>query len=818
MGNLVIQSLHKGMDLKDAALDVPPGSVGECLGIDFSEPGVLRPMRADVLLGTLSADIEDAHCVYIAGVQYFFTTHSDGLRVSTGGGGGIIDETGAILTDETGALAADPLTSTLIDAAFTGLFKVLPINDQYVVFSSASLVRKWMPGWSATEQWGLNTAPMPTLTAGTLTTQSIEECDSITSWVKAGGGAAGAITLDVTNYRSGTGSINLAASAKSTVTMTKSEALDLSKFVTAGDLGTGYVEFWILATDLTAVNSISLMFDCSAAGNFKTDWYQADVNISSVASKTVTYATGGTIDVTAGGYSSLVTPSGKTSTWLSDSADSEIITVGIPKSKTKSKSVVTYKTFSISDEPIDFNQVLVVKMTKRTTTTSSGVWMQFRFAQSEFLRTGATVNRDWSTITALRIKYVCGSTAGSINVDSVNLVGGGFPYGNYYFAVAYENSFGNYGPYSDYAGPLEVAGQSIVISGLTPDTDAQTVQRRVSVVGGSMTDPMVFYIADNTTTTYTYNLKDTDLSTIETNFNEDPPGVCTDMVETAGRVLMVSGNALYYSDIEFYEGYPAANYMIFPSETLNQIAVLGNQYVAVRGNKEYLIQMLGSDPSTWTVSSGAKEGSVSSRFLVDLGNGQHVWAGRQFFWQSTDTEYLPEIGYAVATFPQVFGAQAGELVYLAFTDTDGTPRVLRIDYRLGYPLAHYVYNISPTAIFADSVLKKVFYATGASIYQIDAGTTPLETKLTIPEQFNGSVKIKSFVSMILDLSGGPLSMQVVRERQTLAGSYTLPNSTIDGDPVSLPMGDTVSQGFILSSTTQDFTLVLPIKIDAGDAE
>ena len=109
--------------------------------------------------------------------------------------------------------------------------------------------------------------------------------------------------------------------------------------------------------------------------------------------------------------------------------------------------------------------------------------------------------------------------------------------------------------------------------------------------------------------------------------------------------------------------------------------------------------------------------------------------------------------------------------------------------------------------------------------------------LTIPEQFDKSAKIKTFAAINYDLQNGPLAMQLVCERvpvlsgysnvgygqggygqggyggQGTIGTYTLPNSTIDGDPVSLPPNAKVSMGFNLSSTTQDFVLTLPIKVE-----
>jgi hypothetical protein len=763
MSKIVLSDLSKGMDLKNAAIDVAEGFTGENVGLDWSDPGVIQPLRVDALVQTMADTIIDSHIVYIQLVKYQFTTHADGLRVTTGG------------------------VATLIDSEFTGFFKCLGINDQYVVLANATLVKKWLPGWTSTDQWGVDTPPKPTLSLAPLTSRVIDACESLANWVVTGG----SITLNTTSF-AGTSqaSINMAASANSSVTMSKTVSKNLAYFNDPGDLGTGFISLWVKAPNLTVVTALHVLFDCSTLANFTSDWYECDIPINNVASTDVTF-----------------TP---------NAAYPGDIQIGPTR----------------------------LSNTQPTTTTvcSSGVWMNFQIPVSSFYRIGNNANRDWSKITAIQIKFDCGPAAGSVLVTSLNLEGGGYPFGNYWFAVAYEDVFGNYGPYSLYAGPVNANGQQIIISGLTPDTNPHTTQRRFAVIGGSLTDPMVFFLSDNVSTSYTYNLQDTALSTIETNFNEDQPQPCTDMILAFDRIFMISGDQLLYSDLEMYEGFPADNYISFPGEILTQIALYQNQYIAVRGVAETLIQILSSDPGTWAITPGAREGSVSSRFMIDLGSGQHVWAGKAFFWQTADNEYLPQIGFAVKDFAQIFGAQISDLAYLFFVDTDNIPRILRIDYRPGYPLPHYIENIRPSCIFADLILKQVFYAIGNKIYQFNAGTDPMPTILTIPEQFAKSSKIKSFAALNYDLQNGPLTMQLVSERkpvlsaytnvgygqggygqggyggQGVIGSYSLPDSEIDGDSVSLPPNAKVSMGFVLTSTDQDFILTLPVKIEYVEVE
>ena len=111
MAQFLIDDLSQGMNLRDPAAVVSPGETGLSMGCDFSVPGQIRPMHDGLLTDTMDAAIIDAHIVYLNEVKYLFTTHSDGLRVN----------------------------NVLIDATFTGLFKVLDVNDEYVVLANATL-------------------------------------------------------------------------------------------------------------------------------------------------------------------------------------------------------------------------------------------------------------------------------------------------------------------------------------------------------------------------------------------------------------------------------------------------------------------------------------------------------------------------------------------------------------------------------------------------------------------------------------------------------------------------------------------------------
>src|SRR5574343_2076928 len=158
MPPLNIKSISQGMDLQNADFEIGEGFTKESVGLDYGTPGIVKPMRAASTINTFPASKQDEQIVYLGAYKYLFTTTSAGLCV----------------TDSTSGMPGDHTSSTFVNKSFTGTFKALPVNDQYVILANATSMRKWARGMSTTYQLGLNTPPKPTLALGTAKTKTID--------------------------------------------------------------------------------------------------------------------------------------------------------------------------------------------------------------------------------------------------------------------------------------------------------------------------------------------------------------------------------------------------------------------------------------------------------------------------------------------------------------------------------------------------------------------------------------------------------------------------------------------------------------------
>lgn len=798
-----IASLHKGMNLRDVAQAMEPGETGLSVGCDFSEAGVVRPMRQEVMTDEYDDDINYGFIAYVDGVKYLLTSHDDGLRVRAG---------------------AD--APVLIDSDITGKFYARVINSDWIAILTDTVCRKWKPGWTQTYQWGLNTPPAPTLSTGNPKGKAIENFEDLALWSFTGGGGAGALAADTTNYRNGQG-MKLTCSAGATIIATTPLDANLNQIDEAGDVGVNpCFNISIYTPALGYISSIGIKLSCAPSGSFTDNYYSYTIRTEGNVPVTLAHVGGEMYPVTDEVEDEdLSTISGKIGNYFSQSnmaAQWDPTTQKLTVTLVKDSKLGTYLGTDVVEDDagtIDFQQY-VLQSKKRRTYMKTG-WTDIKIPLSEFIRTG-TGPYTWATITAMEITVTAVTATANVTFDDCSLTGGGDLWGFYWVAVAYQNELGNYGPYTDFVGPVYTEADPLLITELTPDTDPQTISRRIAILGGSATDPMVTHLDDNTSDLLLYYGGDTALITVEKSFNNSPPTPGRSMAESGGRIFIAGPNTnrnhVIYSESEYYEAFPTNNYRIMSErEELYQIARFGN-LLAIRGKwREWLMSTGTSEPSLWHKEAGAREGAVTNDVLLDLGAGQVFMCEKGFYLSSPGVSqdyYLTKINDIIANPQDAMGAIAGKKAYIYFRDTSGVDWIMRIDYTLGIPVAHYVKSVAPSSIIFDQIEARVYYSYQKGIYELDAGTNPLPTTLVIPGQYCSVPMQKAFVSLVYELENGPLSFTLRADRKTIPGTFTLPDADGVGDPKALPFCEGRALEITLTSTTEDYSLYLPMQIEA----
>ena len=802
MPSIPIDDLHGGMNLRDPAASIQKGETGISIGCDFSVPGMVRPMRQPFLRQTLPADIIDACDIYIQGTKYRLTTHSDGLRAS---------EKLNNLTWQ---------TPILIDPLFTGKFKAVGINDEYVVLSNGTYNKKWMPGWAGTYQWGLNTPPVPTIQTGSLLLV-FDDFEDNSGWTFTGGGLTGGLSDNHAQFLDGSTSLKVNLDALTSITLTKQGNMDL-----IADPNSGF-NLAYLQQYSNSIGSITVRFSSTPGGTFNPGDNYFEYTIYPSLNKAIVSG------VHRVGYID--------SLFLVDSAGRDLVAMGVVLGQTlynQTQSVSTIITNIENQDAVNDRVDGLLSGGKKWEPGDAfqivpGIaanWVTGNIIpQGQFRQWGNTSSQlDWANITAMQIEVVALQSDTWICFDNWSLQRTETT-GTYQAAVSYMNQFGNYGPYSDYCAPVTIYGASLLIGNLVPDTDQQTVARRIAILGGDLTDPWVMEVNDNTSTTAEYFPDITTLVEVETEFDNQKPPMFIDMLEWNGRIFGVTGsNSGYYSEDLFYEAFPAKNFLLMSAgEELLQVDISDQNYVAWRGkDKEYLTMLAIAGPAYWQTMKGADVGAISSRFLIVDPTGGRVYASQLGFYISgggTRGYYLPKIPaattnpkqiFGITDFSLVFGSMMKDRAYLYFQDKDGVDWVMRIDYRLGKMVAHFVGNWNPVTIWADHMLERVYYVSGAQVLEFDAGTLPLPTSLTIPEQLGKTLGPKDFFGIDHELDGDAIQFTLSLDRVPVpVAPIALPAAMREDNPVSLPYGLVGNQmGLTLLSTTEDWTLYLPIEL------
>lgn len=801
----IIQDLHNGMNLRDEPLNAKPGDTGKTIGCDFSTPGLIKPMRESLLIKTYDEDIQYVQLCYVGSVKYQFTTHASGLYVN----------------------------QTLIDEDFTGIFKAKVVNDEYAILMNKYYWRKWKPGWDTTYQLGLNTpsAP-PTLAAGDVGTTTIEDFESLTAWSFSGGGTGGNMAANTSVYYEGSQSMELTCDADYTIQASDTSAsLDMTVIDSEDATDKTYFECAIYTADLSKVSYINLMFSCAVGGSFTKDFYSYRINLGGYVYATLTSSSGEMNPVIGDSNSTYQLTSSGAIREVYDPTKKTIYTyqivydtVGVQSNQLDEFNIpLPVTTTSVTYEKLYNSTVIPVNVDSSDYFMTSGAWSILKIPLADFIRHGDTDGRDWATITAIQIELAAIDGQAVVCFDGFDVSGTGSLWGYYRAAYAFQNDLGNYGPYTDFTDEVYCQAQSLEFSNLEVDTDGQTTTRRIAVMGGNITSPMIFTIDDNTSTEYTFAGSESDFQEEELYFNNKPPAVGTDFEVAFGRIFIVGlseyASRVSYSEAGYYEAFPLLNYKsVSEGEQLRQVSVLGD-YIALRGkDREHWMQFLGSNHTTWRIIKGAREGSVNSNFLLDLGKAE-VYAGPTRLYLSSseglESSYLDGINPTISDFTKILGAVAGEKAYIYYKDKDNTDWIMRIDYSLNKPVAHYVESIRPTAIVSDPINDKVIYAYGKYLYMLDSGPNPLPVTLTTKGQYCDSAAQKTFgPNMSYELWNGDMTMTFKVDRVAISGTYSLPEAIMPAEPVTLPNLEGRELEITLEST-DDFILYLPVQIESA---
>ena len=802
---IVIDNLHNGMNFRDSDLYAEVGDTGVTVGCDFSTPGIVKPLRSGLAVLNYDTNIVCAQSCYIGNTKYTFTTHSDGLYVRESYG-----------------------QPQKIDDNFAGIFKALVINNSYVVLMNAARCRKWKPGWQKTYMWGLNTPPKPVVTAAQLESKTIDEFESIASWSRTGGGSGGGIALDTVRYLSGSGSMRVTCDSGQTIKVARTANLNLTKINSPGDI-TDKSSIWLsyYTDDLSKVQSIRLLFSCSPGGGFDKDFYEYRIVLGGYVYATLAIGRGEATPIVGADVPSYkLNQQGGLVREEYDPAKQVIKTytqfVDTMDQGEDGQTVSNLFGQVITEKPVTIAQYQVGFDVRRVY-TASGAWTNLKIPLKDFIRNGKTPGLGWSTITGIRIEVEAINGQAIVNFDDLYLKGSGHLWGYYRVAVAYQNELGNYGKYSEFSNEVLLEGQGLSITSLPIDSDDQTVARRLVILGGSLAQPMVYVVNNNTDSSFVFDEPESSLQEVETYFNNRPPQAGADMVVAFGRVFIVApgkyGNRLAYSEAMHYEGFPLKNYKsVSEGEQLKQVAVLDDNIVVRGYDREYILQFLSPDHVHWRFVAGSREGAVTNRVLLDLGKA-HVYAAPKKFYMSgagVEGEYLPKITPAVQSFATAIGALAGDKAYVYFKDRDNFDRVMRIDYSSGKPVAHYVGSFKPTSIFADPVESAVYYSLGTRIYKFEASDIYLPVSLMTLLQFGKTTRLKAFGPLMeYGLTGVDLNVRFNIDKSFLSGLYTMPARSDPSDPVSVPHMIGRGIGLQITSAGGYFELSLPIEIDAA---
>ena len=310
--------------------------------------------------------------------------------------------------------------------------------------------------------------------------------------------------------------------------------------------------------------------------------------------------------------------------------------VGIYEFKRRSGASFTSSVLVVSDsgrfDKIDPDQGTLTNIGASTFTSSSTLANLPSFATGNnlcFIVNGTDAKKyDGTTVYGIGITEP--STAPTLATGAA-----GTPNGTYEARVTYYNSAtGQESSAGATSSTVSPVSQKIEFSSIPVSADAQVDQRKLYLrnTGTQSNFYLAATIADNTTTTYSYNGADAALVDIgpDTEENDPPPAGVKFACYHKSRLFLADNTKFYYSKIDMAESFdPDAYEEPNPSDgqAITGIFSIFDLLIIFKTNSTYVL--VGDDPDTWAIRPIENTiGCVTARSVI-LTEGRLFWYSEQ---------------------------------------------------------------------------------------------------------------------------------------------------------------------------------------------
>lgn len=214
--------------------------------------------------------------------------------------------------------------------------------------------------------------------------------------------------------------------------------------------------------------------------------------------------------------------------------------------------------------------------------------------------------------------------------------------GTYQYVMTYYNSNdGIESGYTDVSDEQDLDNSGhLVISNIPVSDDPQVDQKRIYRVGGDITSFELVDTIDNDTTTFTDDIKDTDVdgTTLTTPVASAAPIGLQYMVQTNAMVFGCVDNALRFTPIGLPDSWPEV-YSIEYESTLTGLAVVATGLLVFTEFKTHLVT--GSGPTSLsTYQLSGDQGCINAKSIQQIGT-EAVWVSSDGICRSSGN--LPDV-------------------------------------------------------------------------------------------------------------------------------------------------------------------------------